>query len=382
MSKKDFYETLGISKEASESEIKKAYRKKAMKYHPDKYSNATTKEKDDAEHNFKEINDAYQVLSDGEKKSKYDRFGHDAFSQGGSGSGAGGFGGFGGFGGSGGFEDIFGSFFGGGGSNGPHVEPGADLRYTVEITLEEAAKGTEKEVKYFRKGECHTCHGSGAKPGTSTKKCPKCNGNGRVKEIQRTMFGNFENVVECDRCHGKGEIPTETCPTCHGTGVEKEKVEKNVKIPAGIDDGQKLRLGGMGEASENGGPNGDLYLFIRVKEHAIFERHGSDIVCEVPISYTKAVLGGDIQIPTLDEAIKIKIPEGTQTGKVFRLRGKGIPSTRGGRVGDELVKVIVETPTKLNAEQKKLLKAFEDSLKDKNTGMKEGFFNKLKDLFK
>ena len=379
MSKKDFYETLGISKGASDSEIKKAYRKKAMKYHPDKYGSASTKEKDDAEHKFKEVNDAYQVLSDTDKKSKYDRFGHDAFSQGAGG--AGGFGGFGGFGGNGGFEDIFGSFFGGG-SRGPRVEPGADLRYTVEITLEEAAKGAEKEIKYYRRGECHTCHGTGAKPGSKLKTCSKCNGNGRIKEIQRTMFGNFENVVECDVCHGTGKVPEEKCSTCHGTGVEREKVEKHVKIPAGIDDGQRLRLGGMGEASESGGPNGDLYLFIRVKEHAVFERRDSDLVCEVPISYTKAVLGGDIQIPTLDGAIKIKIPEGTQTGKVFRLRGKGMPSTRGGRVGDELVKVVVETPTKLNSDQKKLLQTFEDSLKDKNTGMKKGFFDSLKGLFK
>jgi molecular chaperone DnaJ len=196
------------------------------------------------------------------------------------------------------------------------------------------------------------------------------------------MFGNFENVVECDMCHGTGKVPEEKCPTCHGTGVEKEKVEKHVKIPAGIDDGQRLRLGGMGEASESGGPNGDLYLFIRVKEHTVFERHGSDLVCEVPISYIKAVLGGEVEIPTLDGEIKIRIPEGTQTGKVFRLRGKGMPSTRSGRVGDELVKVVVETPVKLNSEQKKLLQAFDDSLKEKNHKMKKGFFDKVKDLFK
>jgi len=381
MSKKDFYETLGISKGASDSEIKKAYRKKAMKYHPDKYSDASKKEKEEAEHKFKEINDAYQVLSDSDKKSKYDRFGHDAFSQGGGGQG--GFGGFGGFGGSGGgFEDIFGSFFGGGGSRGPRVEPGADLQYTVKITLEEAAKGIEKEIKYYRKGECHTCHGTGAKPGSEMKTCSACNGQGRVKEVQRTMFGNFENVVECSVCGGTGKVPKVKCPTCHGTGHEKELVKKKVKIPAGIDDGQRLRLGGMGEASENGGPNGDLYLFITVQEHSVFERHGSDIICEVPISYAKAVLGGEVEIPTLEKTIKIKIPEGTQTGKIFKLRGKGMPSTRGGRVGDELVKVVIETPKHLNSEQKELLEKFDNSLKKKNTKINNGFFEKVKHLFK
>ncbi len=377
MSKKDFYETLGVDKGASESEIKKAYRKKAMKYHPDKFGNAGDKEKVEAEKKFKEINDAYQVLSDSNKKAKYDRYGHDAFTQNGGDSG---FSGFQGFGGSG-FEDIFGSFFGGG-SHSSRVEPGADLRYTVEITLEEAAKGVEKDIKYYRKGECKVCHGSGGKPGSKMKTCPKCNGNGRIKEVQRTMFGNFENVVECDACHGTGKIPEEKCQACHGSGTKKEKIEKSVKIPAGIDDGQRLRLGGMGEVSENGGPNGDLYLLIRVKAHKVFERHDSDLVCEVPISYTIAVLGGEIQIPTLDGAIKIKIPEGTQTGKVFRLRGKGMPSTRGSRVGDELVKVIVETPTKLNLEQKGLLRKFDESLKDKNTKMRKGFFDNLKDIFK
>ncbi|MCK5780614.1 MAG: molecular chaperone DnaJ [Psychrilyobacter sp.] len=381
MSKQDFYETLGVSKGANESEIKKAYRKKAMKYHPDKFGSASGKEKEDAEHKFKEVNDAYQVLSDNDKKSKYDRFGHDAFSQGGGGQG--GFGGFGGFSGSGGgFEDIFGSFFGGGGSRGHRAEPGADLQYTVEITLEEAAKGTEKEVKYYRKGECHTCHGTGAKPGSEMKTCSACNGQGRVKEIQRTMFGNFENVVECSVCNGTGKVPKVKCPTCHGTGNEKELVKKKIKIPAGIDDGQRLRLGGMGEASEDGGSNGDLYLFIKVKEHTVFERHGSDIICEVPISYAKAVLGGEIEIPTLEGTIKIKIPEGTQTGKIFKLRGKGIPSTRGGRVGDELVKVVVETPKHLNADQKALLEEFDKSLKEKNTKINKGFFDKVKHLFK
>lgn len=385
MAKKDFYETLGVSKGASESEIKKAYRKKAMKYHPDKFGSASEKEKKDAEVKFKEINDAYQVLSDSTKKSQYDQYGHDAFTQGGGNS-TGGFnggfgGGFGGFGG-GGFEDIFGSFFGGGRSSGPRVEPGADLRYTVEITLEEAAEGIEKKIKYNRKGKCHTCNGTGGKPGSKMKTCPKCHGQGRVKEVQRTMFGNFENVVECDQCHGSGKIPEEKCPTCHGSGIEKERIEKKVKIPAGIDDGQRLRLDGMGEASPNGGPNGDLYIFVRVKEHSLFEREGQDLICEVPVSFAKAAIGGDIEIPVLGGTLKIKLPEGTQTGKVFRLRGRGMPSTRGSYRGDQLVRIVVETPVKLSSKQKKLLEAFDKTLKEKNHGLKKNFFEKIKDLFK
>ncbi len=385
MSKRDYYEVLGVEKGASDSEIKKAYRKAAMKYHPDKFSGATDKEKNDAEVKFKEVNDAYQVLSDSNKKAQYDRFGHAAFEQGGAG-GAGGFGGFGGFGDFEDLGDIFGSFFGGaggfgGGSSRRRVQPGADLRYTVEITLEEAAKGIEKNVKYKRKGKCHTCNGNGAEPGTEMKTCTKCNGQGRIKQVQRTMLGNFENVVECDACSGSGKVPEKSCHTCGGSGIQAETVEKKVKIPAGIADGQRLRLSGMGEASINGGPNGDLYIFIRVKPHAVFERMDDDIICEVPISYTIATLGGEIKIPTLDGELKMKVPEGTQTGKVFKLKEKGMPSTRGYRRGDQLVKVVVEIPVNLNDKQKELLEAFDDSLKEKNYKMKKSFFNKLKDLF-
>lgn len=386
MAKKDYYEILGISKDASEAEIKKAYRKAAMKYHPDKFTNASEDEKKNAEAKFKELNDAYQVLSDSQKKAQYDRFGHAAFEQGGAG-GAGGFGGFGGFGDFEDLGDIFGSFFGGGSgfggqrSRGRSVQPGADLRYSVEITLEEASKGLEKHIKYEKNGKCHTCSGTGAEPGAGMQTCSKCNGQGRVKQTQRTMLGNFETVVECDQCHGKGEVPKKKCSNCGGTGIEKEVVEKTVKIPAGIDDGQRLRLSGMGEASPSGGPNGDLYIYIKVKPHTIFERIEDDLVCEIPISYAHATLGGDLEIPTIEGKIKMKIPAGTQNGKVFRLKEKGMPNTRGYGKGDQLVKILIETPTNLSESQKELLKTFDKSLKDKNYNMKKTFFDKIKNLF-
>ena len=283
MAKRDFYEVLGIAKGASDTEIKKAYRKAAMKYHPDKFSGANESEKKEAEDKFKEINEAYQILSDENKRAQYDRFGHAAFENGG-GAGAGGFGGF-----SGGFEDlgdIFGSFFGGNGGFGGFggfgnsrqrgPEPGEDLRYNLELTLEEAAKGVEKTLKYKRTGTCKTCHGTGAQEGSKMNKCSKCNGTGTIHVTQRTVFGNFQTAQECDVCHGKGEIPEKKCKKCHGTGIDTETVEKTIKIPAGIDDGQKLRLSGMGNASTEGGPNGDLYVYITVKQHPFFERNGVD----------------------------------------------------------------------------------------------------------
>ena len=390
MAKRDYYEVLGVAKDASEADIKKAYRKAAMKYHPDKFSNASEKEKKDAEEKFKEVNEAYQVISDKEKRAQYDRFGHAAFEQGGPGGFGGGFSGD-----ASGFEDIFSSFFGGSGGFGgfgggfsggtnrrSYAEPGADLRYQVEITLEEAAKGTEKTIKYKRNGKCKTCNGTGAEAGSAMKKCPKCNGSGRIKTVQRTILGNFESYTECDECHGKGEIPEKKCKTCKGTGIVKESVEQKVKIPAGIDDGQKLRVTGMGEASETGGPNGDLYVVIRVKPHELFERRGDDILCEIPITFTTAALGGEVEIPTLNGKKNIKIPAGTQTGKFFKLRGEGIKSLRGSMVGDQLVQVVVETPTDLNDDQKELLKAFEESLKDKNYKKHKTLKDKVKAFFK
>lgn len=390
--KRDYYEVLGISKGASEDEIKKAYRKAAMKYHPDKFSNASDKEKKEAEEKFKEVNEAYQILSDAQKRAQYDQFGHAAFEQGAGGFG-GGFNGFGG--GAGGFEDIFSSFFGGGGSGfggfgggfggssrRSYVEPGRDLRYQVELTLEEVATGVEKTLKYKRNGKCKSCDGTGAESGSSMKTCPKCNGRGYVEVTQRTILGNMVSQMECDECHGKGKVPEKKCKSCGGTGIARETVEKKVKIPAGVETGQKLRLEGMGEASETGGPNGDLYVIIRVKEHAIFERDEMDIMCEIPIKFTTAALGGEVEVPTLKGKKTIKIPAGTQTGKSFRMRGEGLPALRGSIVGDEIVKVVVEIPIDLNEEQQKLLRAFEDSLKEKNYKKHKTWLDKVKSFFK
>lgn len=383
MAKRDFYEVLGVAKGASDTEIKKAYRKAAMKYHPDKFSGASDAEKKEAEDKFKEINEAYQVLSDENKKAQYDRFGHAAFE---NGNGAGGYGGF-----SGGFEDlgdIFGSFFGGsggfggfGGSRHRGPEPGEDLRYNLELTLEEAAKGVEKTLKYKRTGTCKTCHGTGAQEGSKMNKCSKCNGTGTINVTQRTVFGNFQTTQECDVCNGKGEIPEKKCKKCHGTGIDTETVEKTIKIPAGIDDGQKLRLSGMGNASTEGGPNGDLYVYISVKQHPFFERNGEDIICNVPITFAQAALGGDIDIPTLNGKKTIKIPAGTQNDKMFRLKGEGIKNPRSPYTGDQIVRIKIEVPVNLNTEQQELLKKFDESLKDKNHKDKKNFFDKLKDFF-
>ncbi len=387
MSKKDYYDLLGVEKTASENDIKKAYRKLAMKYHPDKFSNASEKEKKEAEEKFKEVNEAYQVLSDADKRAKYDRFGHAAFENGGGG--AGGFGGFGGFEGFGNAEDIFSSFFGGGGGFGGFgggrqrgPEPGADLRVDVTLTLEEVAKGVEKEINYRRQAKCKTCNGTGAEPGSNLKTCDKCNGTGKIKVTQRTVFGNFQSVEECDKCKGKGKIPEKKCKSCNGTGLERETVKKTVKIPIGIEDGQRLRLSGMGDASTEGGPNGDLYIFIHVKEHDFFVRHGDDIICEIPITFAKAALGGEIDIPTLKGKKSIKIPAGTQNGKVFRLKGEGINNPRGYVPGDQLVKIIIEVPTNLTDDQQELLRKFDESLKDKNYKMNKSFIERFKDFFR
>jgi len=359
MAKRDYYEVLGVDKNASENDIKKAYRKAAMKYHPDKFANATDAEKKDAEEKFKEINEAYQVLSDNEKKQQYDQFGHAAFEQGGAGFG----GGFnaGGF----DFGDIFGDIFGGGGGFGgfegfsgfggssrrSYVEPGNDLRYNLEITLEEAAKGVEKTIKYKRTGKCEHCHGTGAED-DKMKTCPTCNGQGTIKTQQRTILGVMQSQSVCPDCHGTGKVPEKKCKHCRGTGTVKETVEKKINVPAGIDDGQKLKYAGLGEASQSGGPNGDLYIVIRIKSHDIFVRDGENLYCEVPISYSTAVLG------------------------------EGIKSLRGYGKGDIIVKFTIETPKKLTDKQKELLQKFEDSLNDKNYEQKSSFMKKVKKFFK
>ena len=332
MAKRDYYEVLGIDKNAGESDIKKAYRKAAMKYHPDKFANASDAEKKDAEEKFKEVNEAYQILSDSQKKQQYDQFGHAAFEQGGAGFG----GGFnaGGF----DFGDIFGDIFGGGGFSGfggfgggssrrNYQEPGDDIRLGLEITLEEAAKGVEKTIKYKRTAQCSHCHGTGGEDG-KTKTCSRCNGKGTILTQQRTVLGVMQSQTVCPDCHGKGKVPEKKCSHCHGVGTEKETIEKKITVPAGIDEGQKLRYSGFGEASENGGPSGDLYIVIRIKKHDIFERYGIDLHCEVPISYATAVIGGEVEIPTLNGKKMIKIPEGTESGKLMRVRGEGIKSLR------------------------------------------------------
>ena len=359
MAKRDYYEVLGVDKNASEDDIKKAFKKAAMKYHPDRFANATDAEKKDAEEKFKEINEAYQVLSDAQKKQQYDQFGHAAFEQGGAG-----FNGFnaGGF----DFGDIFGDIFGGGGSGfggfegfsgfggssrRSYVEPGNDLRYNLEITLEEAAKGVEKTIKYKRTGKCEYCHGTGGED-DKMKTCPTCNGQGTIRTQQRTILG------------------------------VKETVEKKINVPAGIDDGQKLKYAGLGEASQSGGPNGDLYIVIRIKPHDIFIRQGDNLYCEVPISYSTAVLGGEVEVPTLNGKKTVKVPEGTESGKLLKVSGEGIKSLRGYGKGDIIVKFTIETPKKLTDKQKELLQKFEESLNDKNYEQKTSFMKRVKKFFK
>ena len=390
MAKRDYYEVLGVDKNASENDIKKAYRKAAMKYHPDKFANATDAEKKDAEEKFKEINEAYQVLSDNEKKQQYDQFGHAAFEQGGAGFGGGGFGGFGDF----DINDIFNMFRGnsnfrdfeeytnfGGSSRRSYVEPGNDLRYNLEITLEEAAKGVEKTIKYKRTGKCDHCHGTGAED-DKMKTCPTCNGQGTIKTQQRTILGVMQSQSVCPDCHGTGKVPEKKCKHCRGTGTAKETVEKKINVPAGIDDGQKLKYAGLGEASQSGGPNGDLYIVIRIKPHDIFIRQGDNLYCEVPISYSTAVLGGEVEVPTLNGKKTVKVPEGTESGKLLKVSGEGIKSLRGYGKGDIIVKFTIETPKKLTDKQKELLQKFEESLNDKNYEQKTSFMKRLKKIFK
>lgn len=384
--KRDYYEVLGVSKDADAKEIKKAYRKLAMKYHPDK--NPGNKE---AEEKFKEINEAYEVLSDEEKRSTYDRFGHDGLNnQGGFGGGQG-FGGFGGGGGFGGFEDIFGDIFGssgfgggfgGGGSRRRGPRRGADIKQSVTITFEEAAFGKKLKVKLNRNEECEECHGSGAKPGTSKKTCPTCHGTGTVQSVQRTPFGNIASQRTCSTCNGEGEINENPCTKCHGTGSIRKTKTIEVDIPAGIDDGQMIKLSGQGEIGEKGGPRGDLYIIVNVKKHSIFTREGYDVYIEMPITFVQAALGDKLEVPTLDGKVSYNLPEGTQTGTVFRLREKGIPKLRSNSRGDQYVKVIIDTPKKLNDEQKELLRKFGESCGNKVHEKQSSWKKKIDDLFK
>ncbi|MEC5388025.1 molecular chaperone DnaJ [Uliginosibacterium sp. H3] len=375
MAKRDYYEALGIARDASEDDIKKAYRKMAMKYHPDR--NPDSK---DAEEKFKEIKEAYEVLSDDQKRGAYDRYGHAGVDQShGPGGGGQGFGDFGdAFGGI--FDEIFGGRGGGGGGGGQRVYRGADLRYNMEISLEEAARGVEKTIRIPVTESCETCHGSGAKPGTQPKTCGTCGGAGQV----RIQQGFFSVQQTCPKCHGSGRVVTDPCVSCHGAGRVKKQKTLEVKVPAGIDEGMRLRHGGFGEAGVNGGPAGDLYVEIHIKRHAVFEREGDDLHCEMPISFTTAALGGEIDIPTLDGAASIKIPAETQTGKVFRLRGKGIKNLRSHMTGDLHCHVVVETPVKLTERQRELLREFDvinRSEGDRQNPRAKGWMDKVRDFF-
>ena len=376
--KRDYYEVLGLKKGASDSEIKKAFRKMAMKYHPDKNPGDRK-----AEEKFKEINEAYAVLSDPEKKEKYDRFGHAGVDpNSGFGGGAGGFGGFGGF------EDIFDMFggafggFGGGRSrrnNGPRK--GNDLQKAVTITFEEAAFGTKKEIRLNKYVKCKTCGGSGAAPGTSRKSCPRCGGTGEIRTAQKTPLGTFQSVSPCPDCNGTGEINETPCKDCGGSGKIRDNVTISVNIPAGVDNDSVIPIKGQGEPGINGGPDGDLYIVINVEPHKIFERRGQDLWLEIPITFDQAALGDDIVVPTLEGKVSYKVPSGTQPGTVFRLKGKGIKSVRSNRKGDLYVKVNLEVPTKLNSKQKKAISAMAEKVTGDCYQKKSRFLDSLKEFF-
>lgn len=372
MPKKDYYEILGVSRDASESDIKKAYRSLALKYHPDR--NPGDKE---AEAKFKEISEAYEVLSDPEKRARYDRFGHTMGES--PFSGAEGFGGFG-FGTtfSDVFNDIFTEFFSAGQERrGRRVEPGEDLLYNLNISFIEAAKGVEKEISIRRKILCRTCDGDGAKPGSKPIICGTCGGRGSVRYQQ----GFFNIAKTCHSCKGTGRIIKDYCSTCNGQGFEFEQKNIKVTIPAGVEDGMRLRLRGEGNEGEKGAQKGDLYIQVNVQEDSFFSRKGDDITCEFPIRFTLAALGGEIEVPTIDGKVKLKIPEGCQSGKILKIRGKGIPNIHTGRRGDQLVKIKVEVPVNLSQKQKKLLKELEETLDKSNNPESESFFDKIKGFF-
>ncbi len=369
MSKRDYYEILGVSKDVSEKELKKAYRRVAMKYHPDR--NPGDKE---AEDKFKEASEAYEVLADAQKRAAYDQYGH-AGVEGAGGMGGGGFGG-------GGFSDIFGDVFGdifgggGGGRGGP--ARGADLRYNLDLSLEEAVKGKTVKIKVPTLVACSPCGGSGAKPGSSPTTCTTCGGHGQVRMQQ----GFFSVQQTCPTCRGKGKMISDPCSSCHGQGRVEETKTLSVKVPPGVDTGDRIRLSGEGEAGADGGPAGDLYVQVHVREHEFFQRDGKNLYCEVPISIFEACLGGEIEVPTLDGRVKLRVPPETQTGKLFRLRGKGVSSVRGGAPGDLMCRVVLETPVNLNKEQKDLLEKLRDSMKGKqHSPRQESWFEGMKNFF-
>ncbi|MBR6701491.1 MAG: molecular chaperone DnaJ [Firmicutes bacterium] len=374
MAKRDYYEVLGVNKGASADELKKAYRKKAMQYHPDR--NPDDKE---AEEKFKEVNEAYEILSDPQKRDRYDRFGHAGVDP------NQGFGGGGGF---GGFEDIFGDIFGsfaggfGGGRrrNGPRK--GADIQTRVNISFEEAAFGTKRDIKITRSENCPDCGGTGAAPGTERTTCPHCNGTGQINKVSNTPFGQFTNVTTCPNCGGQGTIVTDPCKKCGGKGKIRKDITINVDIPAGVDDDAVISLRGQGEPGQNGGPSGDVYVIVQVKPHKIFKRNGADLVLEIPITYPQAVLGADIVVPTLTERISYKVPAGTQHGTVFRLKGKGVKYVNSNRYGDLYVKVFIEIPKKVSGDQKKILQQLEEAYNKGEHEQKKNFMDNMKEFFK
>ena len=380
--KRDYYEVLGVQKGCSDDELKKAYRKLAKKYHPD--LNPNDKE---AEVKFKEVNEAYEVLSDKEKRARYDQFGHAGvdpnFGAGGAGAGAGGFGGID-------FDDLFGSFFGGGfggfgGSssarnpNGPIR--GNDVDITINLTFMEAVKGCKKTITVQRLETCEACSGTGAAKGTAVETCPECHGTGQVRVQQRTPFGVIQSSRPCSKCGGKGKVIKEPCSACRGMGRVRHTRKLEVNVPAGIDDGQTFVLRGQGDHGVNSGPAGDVNVTVRVKTDPLYERDGYDIWCEIPITYAQAVLGDEITVPTVDGKVVYNVPEGTQTGTVFRLRNKGVPYVNGRGRGDQYVRVFIEVPKNLNTKQKDALRNFEDVLTERNYEKRKGFFEKLKDAF-
>ncbi len=373
MSKRDYYEILGVARDASDTEVKKAYRRVAMKFHPDRNPGDKT-----AEDKFKEANEAYEVLSDNQKRGAYDQFGHAAV-DGSAGGGAGGFG-------AGGanfsdiFGDVFGDIFGGGGRSRGGPQRGSDLRYTLEIDLEEAVKGTTAKIRVPTLTTCGECTGSGAKKGSTPVTCTTCAGAGQVRMQQ----GFFSVQQTCPNCRGKGKMIADPCGKCYGRGVVEETKTLSVKVPPGVDTGDRIRLAGEGEAGPSGGPAGDLYVQVSVREHPIFERDGKHLYCEVPISFADAALGGELEVPTLEGRVKLKIPQETQTGKLFRLRGKGVSPVRGGGPGDLLCRVVVETPVNLTKRQRELLKELQQTLETgggDQSPRKGSWFEGMKNFF-
>jgi molecular chaperone DnaJ len=370
-SKRDYYEVLGVARTASEEEIKRAYRKLAMKYHPDRAEG----DKTEAESKFKECAEAYEILADTQKRQRYDQFGHagihgqhdfshmdvaDIFSM---------------------FEDIFGGLggFGGRRPGRAHGQRGFDLETQVELTLQEVATGTEKTIEFERQDACETCKGTGAKPGSSPVVCPQCGGHGRV--AQQGFGGMFRMVTTCPNCRGRGSVIREHCPTCRGTGRQNRKRIVQVRIPAGVHEGQAVRLGGEGEPGEGGGPSGDLHCYVVVRPHPLFSRHNNDLVCQVPVTFTQAALGAMLEVPTLDGKERIELPAATQHGEVFKIRGRGLPDIRTRRHGDELVQILIEVPRKLTEKQKQLLREYAATEDSAVMPQRKGFLEKLKEMF-